>query len=152
MAAARCNVTIRAATVRDVPTVVSLLGQLGYDVSEAEVARRVEVLEREPHHLLLVAVDHGDKPLAVLHAFRRDALEKSPQVTVQSLVVDAAARRLGTAKLLMKAAEDWAAMQGVPEVGLSTRIDRADAHAFYEGIGYGRVATAHLYAKSTGRA
>jgi GNAT superfamily N-acetyltransferase len=150
-AAAASAVRVRAATLQDVASIRNLLQQLGYDVSEVEVARRVGLLERERNHLLLVAADDSDKPLAVLHAFRRDALEKSPQVTVQSLVVDASARRLGTAKLLMKAVEDWAITQGVPEVGLSTRIDRAEAHAFYEAIGYARVSAAHLYAKTPGR-
>ena len=144
-AVAVSTVKVRAATLRDVTSIRGLLRQLGYDVTEVEVARRVALLEREHNHLLLVAADDNDRPLAVLHAFRRDALEKPQQVTVQSLVVDASARRLGLAKLLMKAVEDWAASQGVSEVGLSTRIDRAEAHAFYEGIGYGRASTAHLY-------
>ena len=148
MAAAASTIKVRAATSRDAASIGNLLSQLGYDVSAAEVARRVAVLEREDKHLLLVAADDGDKPLAVLHAFRRDALEKSPQVTVQSLVVDASARRLGTARLLMQATEDWAAAQGIVEVGLSTRIDRTESHAFYESIGYRRAATAHLYVKT----
>ena len=106
MAAAASTIKVRAATSRDAASIGNLLSQLGYDVNSAEVARRVAVLEREDKHLLLVAADDGDKALAVLHAFRRDALEKSPQVTVQSLVVDASARCLGTARLLMQATED----------------------------------------------
>ncbi len=139
---------VRTATLRDVPAIRGLLGQLGYDVGEEALAERVSRLMGNDGHLLLVATGDRDKPVGLLHAFRRDAIEKPPQVTVQSLVVDASARRLGLARALMEAAEDWAATMGVAELGLSTRIDRAQAHAFYESIGYARVSTAHQYAKA----
>src|ERR1700704_6496415 len=69
-AAAASTVRIRAATLQDVASIRNLLQQLGYDVSEVEVARRVGLLERERNHLLLVAADDSDKPLAVVPARR----------------------------------------------------------------------------------
>ena len=47
----------------------------------------------------------------------------------------------------MDAAEGWAKMRGLDRVVLHTRIDRGDARAFYERIGYTKAATAHLMSK-----
>jgi ribosomal protein S18 acetylase RimI-like enzyme len=49
---------------------------------------------------------------------------------------------------LMVAAQAWAQEQGLEHVVLHTRIDRDDARAFYEHLGYERAATAHLMNKS----
>jgi ribosomal protein S18 acetylase RimI-like enzyme len=69
-------------------------------------------------------------------------------VVVQSLVVDNSARISGAGKLLMINVEDWARRKGIKRFVLHTRVDRDDARAFYERIGYRKAATAHLMTKS----
>ena len=48
----------------------------------------------------------------------------------------------------MAAVEQWAVDRGTPVIVLYTRIDRDDAVAFYERIGYERAATSHLMRKA----
>jgi ribosomal protein S18 acetylase RimI-like enzyme len=48
----------------------------------------------------------------------------------------------------MDAAESWALARGLTHIVLHTRIDRDDARAFYEHLGYRRAATSHLMSKS----
>lgn len=124
-----------------------LLYQLGYDISPSELAARIDrVLGDRTHYAALA--DDGGKVLGLVHAYERPALEKPHDAIVQSLVIDFSARKLGIGKLLMTAAEAWARARGLTHIALHTRIDRADARAFYEQIGYRRAATAHLMSKS----
>ena len=80
--------------------------------------------------------------------YERSALESPYCVVVQSMVVDNSARKSGAGKLLMIKVEDWARRKGVMRVVLHTRVDRDDARACYERIGYRKTATAHLMTKS----
>jgi GNAT superfamily N-acetyltransferase len=125
-----------------------LLHQLGYDdISPSELAARIDRVLATRTHYTAVA-DNGGTVLGLIHAYERPALEKPHEAIVQSLVVDASARKSGTGKLLMTAAEAWARAGGLKHIALHTRIDRADARAFYEQLGYHRAATAHLMRKS----
>jgi ribosomal protein S18 acetylase RimI-like enzyme len=60
----------------------------------------------------------------------------SPILRVTALVVDRRARRRGVGKLLMEHAEQMGSAAGCEFVELTSAMDRAEAHAFYRGIGY----------------
>jgi len=84
----------------------------------------------------LVAVEDGrivglvtGHRLATLHA-PTDAAQ------LTTLVVSSATRRRGIGARLVKAIEDWARQQGCTRVTLTTGLQRADAHRFYEVSGY----------------
>jgi N-acetylglutamate synthase-like GNAT family acetyltransferase len=127
----------------DLPVVRDLLRQLGYDVSEPELAGRIAHVVEAADHCLVVAEIEG-RVVGVLHTFRRPALEKPCEAVVQALVVDAQMRGRGLGKALMRAAEEWARLKGLGSVALHTR----KAQPFYEGIGYTRVASANLMRKA----
>ena len=55
---------------------------------------------------------------------------------ITALVVDRDARQRGVGRLLMEHAERMAVAEGCEFVELTSAADRADAHAFYRGIGY----------------
>ena len=55
-------------------------------------------------------------------------------------------RRQGIGKKLMEHVERFAVEQGAPYVGLASGINRAEAHAFYENIGYRK--TSYWFRKS----
>src|SRR4051812_22166350 len=67
------------------------------------------------------------------------------------LVVDSRHRRQRIGLGLMQAAESWAALRMLTEVRLRSRLDRGAAHAFYESLGYERVATSAVYCKPVPR-
>ena len=130
----------------DVPIATKLLRQLGYVVPADELATRIHRVLAGGTHFAAVAED-GGTIFGLVHAYERQALEKPCEAVVQSLIVDTRARNAGTGRLLMTAAETWARASGLVNVVLHTRIDRDDARAFYEHIGYSRAATSHLMSK-----
>lgn len=127
----------------DLAAVRDLLRQLGYDISEAELAGRIaRVGEAAGHHCVMAELD--GRVAGMLHVFARRALEKPCEAVVQALVVDAGLRGRGLGSALMRLAETWASAQGLGSIALHTR----HAQAFYEAIGYDRIASSDLMRKA----
>ncbi len=137
-------------TPDDVEAAQDLLGQLGYSLDLAEVRRRYTAVIRSPEHVILVAEQDG-RVIALCHIYARPALDKPPEAVVQALVVDQADRGSGLGKTMMKAAEAWAASRCYTSVALGSHVSRADAHAFYSGLGYRIEATSHQFRKILGQ-
>ena len=76
------------------------------------------------------------------------AVEAGDEAEVVGLVVDADARRTGTGRKLIAAAEDWARARGLRELFLRSNIVRPEAHAFYPALGFERSKTQHVYRKA----
>lgn len=137
------EITIRDMRTDDVEAIMPLLIQLGYEVNIAEITRRYEVLiNAQNHHLF--AADRDGQIAGFCHVFARPALEKPPEAIVQSLVVDSGARHSGIGRALMDAVEAWAKSKGFGSIALYSQVDRDDAHAFYDSLGYERVTTSSL--------
>ena len=117
--------------------------QLGYDIAVAELTGRIaRVLEFVDHYF--VVAEFEGQVAGMLHVFRRPALEKPCEAVVQALVVDASVRGRGLGKALLRLAEAWASAHGLGSIALHTR----KAQGFYEGLGYGRVASSDLMRKT----
>lgn len=140
-------ISIRPMTTGDVPAAQGLLSQLGYPLDPQEVRRRYAAVMEAEGHVVMVA-EHARRVVALCHCYVRPALDKPPEVVVQALVVDTAARGTGVGKILMTAAETWARDRGHASVALTSNVVRSEAHAFYETIGYRRAATSHLFRKT----
>lgn len=141
------DVVIRPATQSDQASLQALLGQLGYGLDPAELARRFATVTAQVDHGLLVA-ERAGAVIALCHVYARPALDKPPEAVVQALVVDAAARGRGVGQRMMDAAEHWARGRGFTSVALTSAIARADAHGFYAALGYHVAATSHLFRKA----
>jgi GNAT superfamily N-acetyltransferase len=139
-------ITIRELGDSDIEQARSLIKQLGYDLDRAEFLRRYEAVAADDGHVLMVA-DLESRLVALLHAYMRPAIDKPPEVVVQALVVDANERGKGIGEVMMRRAEAWARDKGFSSVSLSSHIRRADAHGFYQRLGYRIVATSHLFRK-----
>jgi GNAT superfamily N-acetyltransferase len=137
---------IREMTRDDIEAIMPLMIQLGYEVNIDELGRRFGTVISTAGHHLLVCEQEGHI-LGFCHMFARPALEKPPEAIVQSLVVDVEARSDGVGRALIGAVENWAKQQGLASVSLSSQVDREDAHAFYDSLGYERVATSSLLRK-----
>jgi GNAT superfamily N-acetyltransferase len=141
--------SIRRMTTDDMPAARELLSQLGYPLETQEVWRRYAAVMEAEGHVLMVAEQAG-RVVALCHWYVRPALDKPPEVVVQALVVDQAARGSGVGKIMMTAAEQWARDRGFVSVALTSNAVRTEAHAFYQAIGYRRAATSHLFRKTLG--
>jgi GNAT superfamily N-acetyltransferase len=134
---------VRDLRLADAPAARRLLGQLGYEVAEGEIRERLASLAKAPDHRVVVAEIDGEVA-GLLHVFERPALEKACEAVVQALVVEAGRRGSGVGRTLMNEAQAWARARGLASIVLYSRVDRHDARAFYEQLGYRRAATSHL--------
>jgi GNAT superfamily N-acetyltransferase len=146
MTSQRASIRLRPMVLDDVPHGLGLLTQLGYELEREEAEPRFLAIAGSPGHSLLVA-EAGERIVGLLHVYARPALEKPPEAVVQAVVVDHSFRGGGIGKAFMAAAERWASDRGYQSVSLSSNIARAEAHAFYEAIGYRRFASSHLFRK-----
>jgi GNAT superfamily N-acetyltransferase len=137
---------VRPIAGADIPGATVLLGQLGYEMPQDEMARRLSVVLNDGGHRVWVCESDG-RVVGILHAFFRPALDKVPEVMVQALVVEAAKRSKGIGERLMAEAEAFARSFPSASVSLYSGAQRVDAHRFYERLGYRRSGTSALMRK-----
>jgi GNAT superfamily N-acetyltransferase len=142
---AAASVTIRDVEPRDAAPVAALLGELGYPTAPEQAAERLARIAADPTTWVIVADAGGD--LAGLGALHVQNLVEHDELgcEVAGLVVGQRFRRRGIGELLMQALEDEARRRGGKAMVLNTAHRRADAHAFYEALGYEH--TGRRYAK-----
>jgi GNAT superfamily N-acetyltransferase len=133
--------SIRSARASDVPELVRLFGELGYQIAPDVLAQRWAAFAASGEQALVAAVDtRSDERLvgvATLHA--TPVLHRAgPVGRVTALVVDATLRGCGIGRALMAAAERWAAERGCVLLEVTSNQRRVDAHKFYEGLGFER--------------
>jgi ribosomal protein S18 acetylase RimI-like enzyme len=141
------KVLIRAVRPSDIECLARLNEQLGYDSDPTRMKVHLKQVAQDPFHHLVVAA-HEDVVVGFAHCFERPSVEKGLDLVVQSLVVNSDLRRTGIGRTLMAEVERLAAEKSCERVVLSSRIDRAEAHQFYQKLGYEIVATSVLLAKA----
>jgi GNAT superfamily N-acetyltransferase len=142
-------ISIRHMTVEDIPASQNLLAQLGYRTEVSELRHRLDAITRAEDHAVMVADDDG-RVIGLCHMYARSAADEPSEAEVQGLVVDQAARGLGVGKLMMAAAEAWAAVCGCQSVTLGSHVSQSDAGAFYKSLGYRNEAASRQLRKPLG--
>lgn len=144
-AAGASSVEIREAQHRDADAAAALLGELGYPSTSEQAAERIERIAEDPSTWVIVAEVDGE--IAGLGALHVQNLIEWDELgcEVAGLVVAEHFRRSGVGEILMQALEDEARRRGGRWMVLNTAHRRADAHAFYEALGYEH--TGRRYAK-----
>jgi GNAT superfamily N-acetyltransferase len=130
--------TIRPAAEPDAEALAPLLAALGYPVAARAVAERLRRIAAYPGPVVALVADAGDGSLlgvVTAHTFPTVHAD-APAAWLTALVVAAEARGRGVGRALVRAAEEWAAAQGAVKVAVTSGAQRADAHRFYEGLGY----------------
>jgi GNAT superfamily N-acetyltransferase len=150
MNAGKAATTVRAARADDAEAMSRLCAQLGYPAATGEMPQRLERLQQDPNARALVAdADDGSGPigLATVHV-RHTINHEAPIAQLTLLVVDEMQRSRGVGRALVSAAEEWAHARGCHRIVVTTALQRSDAHAFYERIGYRH--TGRRYGKDFG--
>ena len=129
---------IRRATVADAAEVARLFTVLGHPTTAEEAAARWPRWAAEGNAAFVA--DGNDGRLAgVITTHRTTVLHRpKPVGRITSLVVDEALRGQGLGKALVAAAEVALKEAGCGLLEITSNLRRADAHAFYERLGYER--------------
>lgn len=138
---------IRIATIHDAAALAVLTGELGYSGTPEDLEKRLTALRARGLNEVFVACDESDRPVGWINVILATSLEAEPRAELAGLVVSSSCRGEGVGKALMARAEGWAASQGVSVLRVRTNAVRADAHAFYEHLGYGLVKQQRVYEK-----
>lgn len=142
---------LRPAEIADAVEIARLSTALGYPVPVASVRTALERLLGSECHLVVVAPDGDGGLQGWATVERRWTLESGESAELTGLVVDAGARRRGVGRALVARAETWAAAAGFDRLRVRTNVARLESHPFYEGIGFRRTKTQHVYEKPIDR-
>ena len=137
---------VRPATTADAAGIARLATELGYPSSDDEIAARLDSMLSSESHFVAVAED-APNLVGWVAAERRLLLESGTRVELVGLIVASSARRSGTGRALVAAAEAWALGQGVEVISVRSNVARLESHPFYERLGYARTKTQHAYSK-----
>lgn len=130
----------------DAGRIAALSGQLGYPAAEEDVLGRLRAIGQRPDHAVFVAEAAG-RVVGWVHVYTVATMESPAHAEIGGLVVDEAHRGRGIGRALMQRAEAWARDAGLGMVRLRSNVIRAEAHDFYERIGYALVKTQKVFAK-----
>lgn len=127
---------VRDATVADAPTLAPLLGELGYPVTADRVLPRMRrMLARDDQRILIAENRDESLGLLALHVFPVLAYDADVAL-IMALVITETARGRGIGRALVDRAEVVAKSLGAARLIVTTHVRRADAHAFYERLGF----------------
>jgi GNAT superfamily N-acetyltransferase len=133
------DLSIRDAELGDAHQMAPLLTELGYPSTGDEVIQRLAYWLADPMSLILVAEYHR-RLIGCLSLHAIPYLERTGRwARIESLVVDQSFRGRGTGRSLIVAAENAARSWDCLAVEVTSLRTRADAHAFYERMGYADV-------------
>ena len=139
---------LRQVEIGDAAEIARLGTELGYPADAGQMLPRLQAaLGDESRHVFVAAAGNG--LLGWIGVERRSTLETGDKVEIVSLVVDAQARRLGVGQALVEAAEAWARQQGFDALMVRSNAARIESHPFYQGLGFVRGKTQHVYFKAS---
>jgi GNAT superfamily N-acetyltransferase len=139
---------ICAATKQDAEAIAALSSELGYASDPKTMQSRLTSILSSTQDLLLMAVDHTDKPIAWMQAHASHVVESGYRVEILGLVVAASARRRGIGRALVTEAEKWAKDKSASSIVVRSNTKRHESHAFYPALGYTNSKTQQVYRKS----
>ncbi len=135
------------AQASDHARIAELAGQLSYPSTPAEIARRLQGLQRTAEAAVFVAQLESAEIAGWIAVFVYRTVEADARAEVSGLVVDESVRSQRVGEHLLARAEQWAREHGCQAIGLRSNVIRDRAHAFYERHGYAHVKTQKAFRK-----
>lgn len=136
---------VREARSEDARTIAMLSDALGYPADQGAITTRLERLLGRGRDTVLVAETASGQVVGWIHGSEQELLESEKRCEILGLIVDGGHRGHGVGRALVGAVEEWAARRKLAHVSVRSNVVRAEAHPFYERLGYMRVKTQHAY-------
>lgn len=128
---------LREARPSDIPRLVELVQELGYEISEKQLRKNLAALRKSGETPIVATL--SKKVVGVCGIGRRVVIHRpAPVGRISALVVSRAVRRQGIGRMLVEAAEGWMRNKGCTLVEVTSNDRLAQAHAFYRHLGYER--------------
>lgn len=130
----------------DIPAIASLMVELGYPTTEAEMTERMNQFASNPDYKTIV-LTHNDEIVGVIGMARAFFWEQNGcYVRIQALVVKSTARRMGAGEQLIRCAEEWALSVGAKllQLNCGNKEIRAAAHQFYPSVGFTHTSSGYV--------
>lgn len=108
---------------------------LGYDLSLSETKAQVHKVLQNPRYKVIIAQCEG-RVIGYIHAESYECLYAKSLKNILSLTVDNDYKRRGIGRKLLLLIEEWAKEEGASGVCLDSRVERSEAHIFYQTCGY----------------
>ncbi|WP_225759514.1 GNAT family N-acetyltransferase [Leclercia sp. Marseille-Q4284] len=128
---------IRAAALKDIPSLQTLFLQLGYQTDPEKLTRHITEANNG-FNLLVAEAEQGVCGVIVVN-FITPVHESGLWALISALVINESTRGTGIGQKLLIAAEQLALDKGCTQIELSSSERRVRAHNFYENNGYKEV-------------
>src|SRR5262245_15637300 len=126
------SIQIRPASAADAPALSQLFHELGFPSSAAEITDRLKAMPS----LVLVAIEAGEvvgtATTNIMHVLHRPR----PVGRLSALIVAEKQRGKGIGQALVHAVEESLRARGCGLLEVTSNLERQDAHAFYQHLGY----------------
>lgn len=136
---------IRAAISGDAPALGLLATELGYPTDAAETGDRLGKVLDSDCHAVLVAETENPAIVGWIHVFGTVRVESDPFAELGGLVVAESWRARGVGAQLVASAERWALDNGYHKLRIRSRVERSEAHGFFERLGFSGCKTQRVF-------
>lgn len=137
------QLTVTRATEADVPAIVAMLAddRLGAGRESEELAPYLaafRVIDADARHLLVAVRDEHESVIATMHLTLLPGLSRSAatRLQIEAVRVAGSVQGGGLGTRMLEWAHQYGRDHGARLVQLTTDKTRADAHRFYERLGY----------------
>ena len=129
---------IRSADQQDAPLIKDLLAQMGYELTESEVADRINLFNDNPLYENRVIEYDGQIVGFIAMIINDYFLRPTRFCYIDAIVIDQSFRRMGFGEILLNTIENFAREHGCAYVELHSGKHRAASgtYSFYEQLGY----------------
>jgi N-acetylglutamate synthase-like GNAT family acetyltransferase len=130
------SLRVRAAEARDVPALVRLFAQLGYQTDEEVVGEQLRIFARGTARALVAEAQGGRIVGAATMAIHPRLHSARPTAQLTALITDSEARRSGVGRALAEAAAGHAREAGCEKLYVRTHRGRVESPPFYRSLGF----------------
>ena len=136
---------LRVAEVADAEAIALLSTELGYPTDPKIMAERLSRILLNPGHHLIVAVQAPSEITGWIHGFLTTLVESDDRVEIGGLIVAQKFQRRGIGSRLVRRLQQWGQSHGAFEMSVRCQVKRAEAHRFYEALGFQVTKTQHVF-------